>query len=242
MVYCRQCVNDPSRKNKEKRKEYLKQYKAKNHHKLVMTAKVYYQKNKDIIAEKTKESIKKNPVKFKNRQKIYVENNKIKVSKTQKLYRDKNKDRLKIYRIEYSNKNRDKISERNKLNRASINSSRLKRVNSDPLFKLSNTLRSRINCFIKSFGTSKKTTTKQLIGAEFSVVKKHIERQFKDGMTWNNHGIKGWHIDHVIPLSSAKTEDELLILFHYTNLQPLWSKDNFEKGCKIPPVQTKLTL
>ena len=49
-------------------------------------------------------------------------------------------------------------------------------------------------------------------------------------MTWNNRS--EWHIDHIIPLSSAKTEEELYKLFHYTNLQPLWAKDNLIKGKK----------
>ena len=53
-------------------------------------------------------------------------------------------------------------------------------------------------------------------------------------MSWENHGIHGWHIDHIIPLSSGKTEDEILELFHYTNLQPLWAVDNLKKGGKLP--------
>jgi hypothetical protein len=50
-------------------------------------------------------------------------------------------------------------------------------------------------------------------------------------MSWDNHG--EWHIDHIIPLSSAKNESDLYKLFHYTNLQPLWAFDNLSKGNKI---------
>jgi hypothetical protein len=50
-------------------------------------------------------------------------------------------------------------------------------------------------------------------------------------MTWDNHG--EWHIDHIIPISSGKTEDEVLKLCHYTNLQPLWKEDNLKKSDKI---------
>ncbi len=52
-------------------------------------------------------------------------------------------------------------------------------------------------------------------------------------MSWDNHTKYGWHIDHIIPLASAKTEEELKSLCHYTNLQPLWAKENLSKGAKI---------
>jgi hypothetical protein len=52
-------------------------------------------------------------------------------------------------------------------------------------------------------------------------------------MTWDNYGVGGWEIDHIIPLASAKTEEEVYKLCHYTNLQPLWANENFKKGKKI---------
>jgi hypothetical protein len=69
-----------------------------------------------------------------------------------------------------------------------------------------------------------------IIGCTPSFLKEYIENQFKDGMSWDNYGFYGWHIDHIIPLSSAKTEEDLYKLSHYTNLQPLWMIDNFIKG------------
>ena len=63
-------------------------------------------------------------------------------------------------------------------------------------------------------------------------------------MTWNNHGNgKGkWHIDHKIPLASAKDKEELMHLFNYKNLQPLWAKDNISKSDNIIPTQTYLSI
>jgi hypothetical protein len=58
-----------------------------------------------------------------------------------------------------------------------------------------------------------------------------MESLFKEGMTWDNHG--EWHIDHIIPISSGKTEDEVVKLCHYTNLQPLWKTENLLKGDKL---------
>ena len=50
---------------------------------------------------------------------------------------------------------------------------------------------------------------------------------------WDNYGFNGWHIDHIIPLSSAKNIEEINKLCHYSNLQPLWAQENLSKGCKM---------
>ena len=72
-----------------------------------------------------------------------------------------------------------------------------------------------------------------IIGCIPEYLKEHIENQFTDGMCWENYGLYGWHIDHIIPLSSANTEDEIYKLCHYTNLQPLWAEENMKKSNKL---------
>lgn len=64
---------------------------------------------------------------------------------------------------------------------------------------------------------------------------KYIESLFIEGMNWENYGIKGWHVDHILPLSSfdLTKEEEVIKACNYKNLQPLWWKDNLEKGNKI---------
>lgn len=80
----------------------------------------------------------------------------------------------------------------------------------------------------------KKTyTIEELIGCNTENLKQHLENQFKSNMSWKNYGLGGWEIDHIKPLASAKTKEELYNLFHYTNLQPLWASENRSKGCKI---------
>jgi hypothetical protein len=64
-------------------------------------------------------------------------------------------------------------------------------------------------------------------------LKKYLEDKFSEGMTWDNKGFYGWHIDHIIPLSSAKNEEDIIRLSNYTNLQPLWGKDNMKKGNRV---------
>jgi hypothetical protein len=90
-----------------------------------------------------------------------------------------------------------------------------------PLNKLKNVLRNRILVAMKYRGYRKNHKTEKILGGKWEIVKEHIESQFTNGMSWNNHG--EWHIDHIIPLESATNDIELLKLNHYTNLQPLWA-------------------
>jgi hypothetical protein len=97
--------------------------------------------------------------------------------------------------------------------------------------RLKNALRSRVKIALKK--PAKKTRTHLLVGCSIDELKLHIEKQFRVGMTWENWEQFGWHLDHIIPLASAKTKEELERLCHYTNLQPLWWRDNLEKRDKI---------
>ena len=106
-----------------------------------------------------------------------------------------------------------------------------KRYREDPLFNLSTRVRRRIKIFLKGSGLDKRTATRQMIGCDTATLKAHLEAKFSEGMSWDNKN--KWHIDHIIPLASAKSQDEIEALCHYTNLQPLWAIDNIKKGNKI---------
>jgi len=106
-----------------------------------------------------------------------------------------------------------------------------KRRNTDLLYKLRISLRTRFKLAIKN--TSLKGGTIDLLGIDIPTFKTYMESIFLPGMSWDNYGLYGWHIDHKIPLSSANSEEEMYKLCHYTNLQPLWSGDNWKKGAKI---------
>lgn len=80
-------------------------------------------------------------------------------------------------------------------------------------------------------GYYKRSKTTDLLGCDFNKLKNHLESKFAIGMNWDNYG--KWHIDHIVPIASAKTEDEIVALNHYTNLQPLWAEDNIRKGAKL---------
>ena len=129
------------------------------------------------------------------------------------------KEKKKIYEQNYTLKNIDKI--RSRRNQWFKN-----RSDNDVLFKLGRNLRNRISKFL----IERNKRTEEILGITLEEFKIYLETQFEDGMTWNKRG--EWHIDHIIPLSSAKTEDEIYKLCHYTNLQPLWALDNIIKSNK----------
>jgi hypothetical protein len=72
-----------------------------------------------------------------------------------------------------------------------------------------------------------------MLGCDLTIFKSHFESLFKEGMTWKNHGKWGWHIDHIVPLDTAKTVEDMGRLCHYKNLQPLWWSNNLSKGNKV---------
>jgi hypothetical protein len=169
-------------------------------------SKSYYEKNSEKIKLTVSEYRKNNPDKIKEIKKIIYERDKLRILKVNKTYRDNNKEK----RNEY---------QRN-------------RKLTDPIFKLKHLINSRMRVFLKSRNLQKNNKTFEIIGCDPHTLKNHLEKQFKDGMSWENQG--EWHIDHKIPLSSGKTEKEVLMLCHYTNLQPLWAIDNMKKGSKLP--------
>jgi hypothetical protein len=106
-----------------------------------------------------------------------------------------------------------------------------------PLFKLRENISSLMcNSFKRACNGkhSKQSKTSEILGCTISEFITHLQSQFKPGMTLENHGqgVGKWNIDHIIPISSAKTEEEIYKLSHHSNLQPLWWEENMAKGAK----------
>ena len=97
--------------------------------------------------------------------------------------------------------------------------------------KIIDRLRYRLWYVLKRFNNNKQNSILGILGCSSKEFKKYLENQFDDNMNWDNYG--KWHIDHIIPLSSAKNIDELENLFHYKNCQPLWARDNLRKANKL---------
>jgi len=94
-------------------------------------------------------------------------------------------------------------------------------------------LRDRLRSALR--GVAKASTTKGLLGCTVGELRKHLSAQFTEGMTWDNYGHRGWHIDHIKPCAcfDLGEADQQRECFHYTNLQPLWATDNLRKGAKF---------
>lgn len=155
-----------------------------------------------------------------------------KAKKYRKIHREKMKTNDK-YRYQ---KNKEKILEHVKIYRQShkeeINQYDSNKRKTDIRYKLSKYLRRRLLLALK--GNPKLETTLKLLGCSIEELKQHLEKQFTEGMSWDNHSYYGWHIDHIKPCASfdLSKASEQHKCFHYTNLQPLWAKENLSKGAK----------
>lgn len=106
------------------------------------------------------------------------------------------------------------------------------RLKNDIEFRLLCRLRNQVKQAVINQHTEKSHKTKELIGCTIKFLREHLESKFLEGMSWDNYGRKGWHIDHIKPCAAfdLTKEEEQKKCFYYTNLQPLWAKDNIQKS------------
>lgn len=199
-------------------KEYFKKYSQNNNN-----IKEYKEKYRQLNKEKINEYDKK-----------YRESNKEKINQKLRKWRNSNKEKLKQYYITSKETNKKYIE--NNLDKVRVRRNYYFRIrkNNDPLFKLSCNLRTLIYKSLTNNGYSKNTKSYDILGISFNELLLYFEGLFENWMSWDNYGKyngeygHGWDVDHIIPLYSAKNEEELIKLNHYTNLQPLCSKINRE--------------
>lgn len=106
-----------------------------------------------------------------------------------------------------------------------------RRRKSEIHFKIAETLRSRLSCSIRSIPKTNKTL--ELLGCSIASFKLYLESKFEPGMSWGNYG--KWHIDHIMPISifDLTKVKHRMACFHFSNMQPLWARENISKGNKI---------
>ncbi len=102
-----------------------------------------------------------------------------------------------------------------------------------PKYIILRALRRRLSDTIRKVGANKKASTMEILGCSAEDFKNYLENKFREGMIWENYGT--WHIDHFYPCDSfdLTKDEEQKRCFHYTNLQPLWAKENIKKSNKI---------
>lgn len=173
---------------------------------------------REVLNEKRRLYYKNNTDVLKRRAKEYVEKNRDAVAKKKAAYRKANKEKIREYNANYFRK----------------------RTSEDEMFALKCSLRKMTHKAFKRRFWKKSSKSEDILGADYETVKLHIEKQFKKGMSWENRNL--WQLDHIIPISIAKTKEDLIQLSHYTNLQPMWTIDNIRKSNKILKPQLKLAM
>ena len=183
-------------------------------------------KYRDKVNAQKKEDYRKNRDYILKRNKIYREKNREVIRAKLKKYYYDNHEKMLASAARSRNKRRKERSQKQY-------EYKKKRLKTDIAFKITERIRSRINLCLKRYKTIKSQEFKTLLGTnDMQVIWDHLQKQFKKGMTRENHGL--WHIDHIRPVSSfdLTKPKEQIKCFHYTNLQPLWAKENLSKGAK----------
>ena len=218
---CKYCLKEYEKKNKLHIQERKRVYRQTHKEKLAAKRHEYYLNNKD----KVKEYELQNADRIKEVHKAYRESNKELINKNNRVYQKANLDKFRVGNKKHYKKNKANILKKG-------NEWKINKINSDPLYKLKVRTRTLVYCAFKNKTFKKGTKTTNILDCSFKEFKKHIESQFESWMTWDNYGMYngefnyGWDLDHIIPISTASTEEDVIKLNHYTNFQPLCSHTN----------------
>lgn len=237
--HCKVCNKGYREIDREKNIAYLREYQAKNKETLRSKAIVYHAENKEVRNAKSRDYYASNKDRcselgkahrvanlahYTARDKAYYEVNRARILEQKKEYAAKTGEAKSEYNKVYRGENWDRLLENHKVYMKS-------RRAADCVFDLAVRVRGLIAVKIRTAGYTKKSSAQKILGCDWKFFKEHVEKQFFGGMGWHNR--REWHIDHIMPLATAKTEEDVIRLNHYSNLRPLWAKDNLAKGAQI---------
>lgn len=198
--------------NKEKINKKCREYYATN----LTKYKEKYEQNKELYLSRNKKSNFKNKEKRIDYYKNYYKNNRIELLQKSKQYYIDNCEKCKSINRKYHKDNKQQFQRKYKTNIQ---------------YRLAFTLRTTLLILINKQKAVKQESAINLVGCTLTDLKKHLESLWLPGMNWNNHSSNGWHIDHIRPVNTFDLTDleQQKQCFHYTNLRPLWAKDNLSR-------------
>lgn len=180
-----------------------------------------------------KKYVEENREHIREYQRKYRKENHDRILEYQRKYERNNKDKVKVRHANYRKSHREQIRERSKKyrtdNAKKINKKRIARLHNDPIFKMKEQTRNMLRYVFREKGHRKTSHTADILGCDLDFFCQHMFSTWEKnyGKAWNG---EPYHIDHIIPLSTAKTKEDILRLCHYTNLQMLTPDDNMTKS------------
>jgi hypothetical protein len=189
--------------------------KGENLHNALECAQTKFEENEKFISIKRIYSSKRRLY-----SKLWMKINKERVKLYQKKYREENIDRIKKRDIKYYQNHKNMVNDRMKI-----------KYNNDERIRTSQLLRCKLRQILKGDIVDDKYSY-ELCGCSIKYLKEYLQLKFIETMSWNNYG--EWQIDHITPVKwfELQEKSEQKRCFHYSNLQPLWIKDNQDKGVK----------
>lgn len=191
---------------------------------------------KECTAKFQEQYRKENKEKLNQQKKKYVLNHKKQRSETVKKYYKKNKDKIKRYHKQYHEEHREQKKEYAKeyyyQHKKEYQQRKKYKLENDKIFKIKEQARKCIWTAFNRKSFKKNGKTEQILGCDFKTFYDYILQTFKDNYGYEYDFNEEVHIDHIKALKYATTEEEIMKLCHYTNLQLLKAKDNLEKSAK----------
>lgn len=211
---CRSCVS-----------EYNKKYNKKNKEKITQLRKAWIAND---------ENRKKRDEYMLTYNKEYQKKNKEKLNAISKAWRENNPEKMAEYKKNWTKNNPEKVKQSRRRRRDKARQWKKEQYATNPIYKLGVNIRNHATKISQIVKTKKGKTSLEYLGCTLEEFKAHIESQWQEGMTWENHSVDGWHIDHIKPIDwYIKNSDDPWQANHYTNLQPLWAEENLSKNNKI---------
>jgi hypothetical protein len=184
----------------------------------------YYYENQDKLLKQKRENYKNNPELILERNRVNYYKHREEYLLQKKDYWVENKDKITDYRSQ--NRDRDRLQRRER--------TRIRKV-TEPFFRFKKNVRELVRNYFEKEGLKKNTNTKKIIGCDFLTLYNHLKLTFESSykIDYRDEFYEFLNIDHIIPISIAKTKEKIFELNHYTNLQFLYYKDNIQKSNKL---------